>query len=136
MTHFFLDTDILLDFLGKREPFAKHAAGIFIGAFRKKYSLYTSSNSITTAYYILCKDLAEKKARSLVEELVEHINIIPVTDRILVSAFRSSFADFEDAVQHFAALTNERIEFIVTRNIRDYRHSQVKVIGPEQAKLI
>ncbi len=132
MHHIFIDTDIILDFLGDRKPFAKFAVEIFIKADKKEIILYTSNNSITTSYYLLCKLTDEKKARSLLFGIMEYINIIPVTDKILKLAIKSDFKDFEDAVQHYCALTIDNIEFIITRNLNDYKKSQIPVIGPEQ----
>jgi predicted nucleic acid-binding protein len=132
MKHFFLDTDVILDFLGRRHPFALHARMIFIKAEHKEVKLYTSGNSITTIYYLLSKLANEKIARSLTCELMEYVHIVPVTDKILKLAFNSNFKDFEDAVQFFCALTVEDVDCIVTRNIRDYKKSSVPVLSSEQ----
>lgn len=65
MKNIFLDTDILIDFLGDRKPFSRFALAIFLNAYHKKIRVYTSGNSITTAYYILGKQTTEKHAVSL-----------------------------------------------------------------------
>ncbi len=132
MTDIFLDTDIIIDFLGDRRPFSKFAAQIFVGAHNGKFRLHTSSNSVTTAYYILSKNVDDKKARSLITDLLDFIQVIPVTEKILRHALNSDFSDFEDAVQHYSALTIDKIKFIITRNLRDYKKSQIKAISPEQ----
>lgn len=131
MTELFLDTDIILDFLGNRKPFAGFAMRIFEGAHQGKFHLHTSVNSITTTYYILCKSVKERKARILISDLLEYIHVIPVDEKILKHALRSGFTDFEDAVQHECALTVSGTKYIVTRNLRDYKKSRIKAIGPE-----
>ena len=131
MTNLFLDTDIILDFLGDRRPFSRYAVRIFAGVHAGEYTVYTSGNSITTAYYILCKTTDEKVARALITDLLDYIKVIPVTESILRKAMISDFADFEDAVQHESAITVSQIQFIITRNLRDYKKSRVKAIGPE-----
>lgn len=132
MTDLFLDTDVILDFLGDRRPFSRFAARIFKDAHAGKFQLFTSANSINTAYYILCKSVEDKKSRLLISELLEFIKVIPVTDRILNHALKSHFTDFEDAVQHESAISVHSIKFIVTRNLRDYKKGRIKAIGPEQ----
>ena len=132
MKHLFIDTDVILDFVGDRKPFSVHASKIFVEAHKGKFKLYASGNSITTVYYILCKSVDEKKARTLVLGLLGYLEIIPVSDTILVSAFNSGFKDFEDGVQHYCAVTNKRITQIVTRNIRDYKKSKISVVSSEQ----
>lgn len=132
MKAIFLDTDIILDFLGNRKPFSKAAAEIFIRAHQGEFKLYTSSNSITTAYYILCKSVDNKLARSLITDLLDYVNVIPVTEKILKLALNSEFADFEDSVQHQSALTISKMTCIVTRNLKDYKKSQIKAISADQ----
>ena len=132
MTDIFLDTDIILDFLGDRKPFSKFAVQIFLGMHNGQFRLYTSSNSVTTAYYILCKNVDDKKARSLITDLLDYLQVIPVTEKILRNALNSDFNDFEDGVQHHSALTVDKMKFIITRNLRDYKKSQIKAISPDQ----
>lgn len=129
--HIFVDTDVILDFLGNRKPFSKSALRLFVLAEQKKITLYTSSNSITTAYYLLCKATTETQARDLISGLMDIIHIIPVSSKILSQAIKSNFNDFEDAVQHYAALTIDEIKLIITRNIKDYSKSKIPVAGPE-----
>ncbi|MEX2231252.1 MAG: PIN domain-containing protein [Cyclobacteriaceae bacterium] len=135
MKNIFLDTDILIDFLGDRKPFSRFSLTIFLNAYNKKITVYTSGNSITTAYYILSKQTTEKHARELIVGLMHQITIIPVTENILQNAFSSNFADVEDAVQFFSALTVSDMYCIVTRNIRDYRKSTIPVFSSEELLL-
>lgn len=128
----FVDTDILLDFLGDRRPYSKFALALFREADQNDLKLCISANSITTAYYILTKLSTEKKARALITELLEILLIVPVDKGILKLAFSSEFKDVEDSVQHYSALASGNIEFIVTRNLRDYRLSLLPVVGPEE----
>jgi hypothetical protein len=46
-------------------------------------------------------------------------------------ALSSSHQDFEDSIQIFTAL-NGNIDYIVTRNIKDFQKSPVKVNTPDQ----
>jgi len=131
ITHIFVDTDVILDFLGNRKPFSKSALRIFLLAEQKQLILHTSSNSITTAYYLLCKVTTDAQARELISGLLDIIRIIPVTHKVLTQATQSDFKDFEDAVQHFSALTIDEINLIVTRNLKDYSKSKIPVSGPE-----
>jgi predicted nucleic acid-binding protein len=128
----FLDTDVILDFLGDRKPFSKHAATIFSLAYRKQLQLFTSSNSITTTYYLLSKIASEKQSRRLVMGLLKYMSVVPVTEKILIEALNSLFRDFEDGVQHFSALSHPELKVIVTRNLRDYSKSTLQVKSPEE----
>lgn len=131
----FLDTDILLDFLGDRKPFSKFALAIFVRALHKDFEIYTSSNSITIAYYILAKKVPEKQARKLILGVMQRLHIISVTNTILRNAFSSEFKDVEDAVQFYSALTVENIDCIITRNLKDYAKSTLPVFSSEEYQL-
>lgn len=135
MKNIFLDTDILIDFLGDRKPFSRFALTIFLNAYNKKITAYTSGNSITTAYYILGKQTTEKHARELVINLMDQISVIPVTEDILKNAFSSNFTDVEDAIQFFSALTISDMYCIVTRNIKDYKKRTIPVFSSEELLL-
>lgn len=135
MKNIFLDTDILIDFIGDRKPFSRFALTIFVNAYNKKIKVYTSGNSITTAYYILGKQTTEKHARELIIDLMNQITIIPVTENILKNAFSSNFTDVEDAVQYFSALTITNMYGIVTRNIKNYKKSTIPVFSSEELLL-
>lgn len=127
MEHYFVDTDVIIDFLGNRKPFSANASSLFLKAQNKEVKLYTSSNSITTAYYILCKSLEEAKVRALIPLFLKYIQVIPVSERNLVDASNSEIKDFEDAVQHSCALNETKVSCIITRNLKDYKKSKLKV---------
>lgn len=78
----FLDTNIIIDFLGNREPFGKFAKKLFAKGYNGEVELWTSDNSITTTYYILAKIEGEAKARRLISKLLDKIEVQPVTKTI------------------------------------------------------
>jgi hypothetical protein len=45
-------------------------------------------------------------------------------------AIASEFADFEDAIQYYTAVEH-KIPVLITRNVRDYRKSEIQVMRPE-----
>jgi predicted nucleic acid-binding protein len=47
------------------------------------------------------------------------------------NSIRSKFSDFEDALQYFAAKDIKGIDFIITRNDRDFKHSEIPVLSPK-----
>ena len=132
MKHFFLDTNIILDFLGNRVPFAKPALKIFTKGLKKEWQLWTSSNSVTTAYYILEKELERDTAKEKISQLLNYIYIHPIQKKDLQTSLVSQFKDFEDGVQHFCALSHGKIDGIITRNKKDFKHSQLPVYAPEE----
>lgn len=132
MKVYFLDTNIILDFLGNRKPFGKYALRIFNYGRKKEWQLWTSSNSITTAYYILEKAIGRESAKEKIGALLKYISVQPIQKEDLLAAVVSKFKDFEDGVQHSCALTHGKIDAIITRNTKDFKASQIPVFGPEE----
>lgn len=132
MKRYFLDTNILLDFLGDRKPFGKYALRVFDQARRKEWELWTSDNAITTTYYVMEKEVGEEVARNKLGLLLKYLEIQAVGKPELQAALIAPFPDYEDAVQHACALGIERLNGIITRNRRDFKHSQLPVFGPEE----
>lgn len=133
MKHFFLDTNVILDFLAQRKPFVLPAADLFQLAEREKVVLYVSSLSFSHALYLLRKSVGSATARTLLLDLSEIVTIAAVDSAHVNEALRSSFADFEDAIQYFAARSIPAITHVVTRDLKGFAAGQLPVITPPEA---
>jgi predicted nucleic acid-binding protein len=128
---YFLDSDVILDYLLRREPFNVPAREIFGFAFNKEIQIYFSSLTVANIHYLLRKHYGNEGALDKITELASFCKILPVSEREIFAAMKSGFSDFEDAIQHFTAIQNPEIEGIITRNPSDYRKSQLPVFTPE-----
>jgi predicted nucleic acid-binding protein len=131
MKKIFLDTNILVDLIADRKPFSKFAIEIFQSAESKKVQLFTSSHSIATTYYLLKKHVDDKALRSILLGLFDFLSVIPVDIEVLSKGLRSKQKDFENAVQIFCATSIEKMDCIVTRNIKDFKGSVIPVFAPD-----
>jgi predicted nucleic acid-binding protein len=132
MIKVFLDTNILVDLIADRKPFSKHAIEIFKSAEERKTELFTSSHSIATAHYLLKKYVEEKDLRDILSSLLEYLDVIPVDLDVLKKGLRSNHKDFEDAIQIICASSITGIDFIVTRNTKDFKTSNTAVLTPDE----
>lgn len=128
---YFLDSDVILDFILKRTPFSQSAKEIFDLAFNDDIQVFYSALTVSNIHYLLRKQYGNEGAIQKIEELVSFCKILPVTEKEIFSAMKSGFSDFEDAIQHFTALQDQQIEGIITRNTVDYRKSQLPIFSPE-----
>jgi hypothetical protein len=62
---------------------------------------------------------------------MQFIDLSAINKEAVLAALDSGFNDFEDALQHFSALKEKAISAIITRNIKDYRKSNLSVMTPE-----
>ena len=132
MKNVFIDTNILIDLLANREPFSKFAIEIFDKAEKNKVKLYTSSHAYATTYYLLKKHLKEAELRVILISLLDFISIIAVDLPVIRRSLLSDHKDFEDAIQIFAANTIKSLDFIVTRNVKDFKNAGVAVVPPDE----
>jgi len=132
MKSVFVDTNILIDLLTDRPPFSKFAIELFDLAEKRKVKLFTSSHSYATTHYLLKKYIEESALREILLTLLDFIEIISVDVVIIKKSLLSKHKDFEDAIQIFAANTINNLEFIVTRNLKDFKNAGVIVLPPDE----
>lgn len=127
----FLDTNIIIDLLGQREPFYEHAAKIATLADKGHIQIVVSALSYSTVYYVLSRF----ENKELVKEKISKFKIITktsdLTDIIIDKSLLSNFEDFEDALQYYCAL-EENCNIIITRNIKDFKKSNISILTPEE----
>ena len=133
MKHIFLDTNIVIDFLADRKPFSLYAAKLFNFSLLGKAKIYISAVSYNNIYYILRQSLSSTETIKLLDELSEMTEITDVTKIIIKKSLKSDFKDFEDAIQYNCALTLTKVDFIVTRDTKDFKKSSLSVMTPEEA---
>lgn len=130
MQKIFLDTNIVIDFLGEREGFYKPAAKIMTLADQKKIKILTSPSSISNIYYLLSKYENTKIALDKIRKFKVLCSISMMDDEVVEKAINSDFKDFEDAMQYFSALASN-CDLIVTRNEKDFKNAMIPVINGE-----
>ncbi|WP_372948814.1 type II toxin-antitoxin system VapC family toxin [Mariniphaga sp.] len=126
----FIDSDVVIDFFTDREPHANPASELFDLREKGKVILFLSALSINNIYYIVRKFLGHTKALEVIETLTEMTEIIGTTKKEVIQALKNDFKDFEDSVQYSSALTISGLDAIITRNIKDYRNSEIAVMKP------
>lgn len=126
----FIDSDVIIDFFTDREPYANPASELFELGEKGDVVLYVSAVSINNIYYIVRKFLGHKKTLEIMETLTEMAEIIGTTKQEVIQALKNDFKDFEDSIQYSSALTIKDIDAIITRNIKDYKNSQIAVMTP------
>lgn len=127
----FVDTDIVLDLLGNREPFYRHAAELFSIADRSEITIFVSSLSFSNLNYILSKQYSSIQARKILMKFKTLVTVLSVSDKVVELALSSDFKDFEDALQYFTALEND-VNILLTRNLKDYRTVEIPIMTAEQ----
>jgi len=126
-----IDTNIVLDWILKRQPFHQEASQIIDLCMCGKHHGYLAAHSILNVFYIIRKDLCVEERKDLTRLLCNKFEIIGIECRqILKSLDIFNFKDIEDSLQIQCAI-EENLDFIITRNIKDFQYSRVKALLPE-----
>ena len=127
----FLDTNVMLDFLGERDPFYMSAAKIATLADKRKLKIVVSAISYTTISYFLTKYDGLEKMKTKLRKFKVISEICELDALIIEKGLNSDFPDFEDSLQYYSALRTE-CDIIITRNGKDFKKSQIPVMTPDE----
>ena len=130
MNKVFLDSDVLLDFLLNREQ-ANYVATIIENSLQTNLQLFTSPVSITNIYYIVGRLENKNQANLKTNKLLQLVRVETLGQNVIDMASKSKFKDFDDAVQNFCA-TLAGHQFLVTRNTKDFKHSDLAIMTPKE----
>jgi Predicted nucleic acid-binding protein, contains PIN domain len=124
------DTNVVMDVLAERVPFADASTEAMGLAIRKRLRVAITANTVTDLYFLLRKHFRDRdKTKSALETLVKSVLVLDTTREHCLLAFQSPVRDFEDAVLVEAA-RSWQADFIVTRNGDDFTASRLDVITP------
>lgn len=123
------DTNVLIDFLLDRAPFADAATDLLSRADRGEIQGIACANSFTTIFYLAQKAVGRGEARRHVSALLSILEVAPVNRTTLQHAADSGLADYEDAVIVEAGL-QANADCIVTRNESDFAKSAIPAHSP------
>jgi predicted nucleic acid-binding protein len=118
------DTNVLLDVVLERIPWASEAALLLDAVERGKAKGYVASHSITTLYYVIARARTRQIAATAVSDLLRLLTAVPLETADFHHALVLALEDFEDAVQAVACL-KVGADYLVTRNERDFVHAPV-----------
>ena len=125
------DTNVILDVLMDRKPFSEHAAYLMSEVERSEISGLLCATTVTTIHYLLSKHLDKKTTLKSIRSILSLFDIASVNRVVIENALKSNFSDFEDAVLHESA-RHAGAQYIVTRNITDFKKSQIPVYTPTE----
>jgi predicted nucleic acid-binding protein len=126
-----IDTNVILDALMHREPWADAAGELLLAVAEEKAEGFVTASSFTDLYYILRKHTKDdEQTRQTLLGLLAVISVLDVNGSDCEKAFELPLGDYEDALQASCA-KRHRVDRIVTRNEKHYEGSPVKIALPK-----
>ncbi len=127
----FIDTNIVLDLLARRDPFYLPAAKLATLADYKKVELVTSPLTVATVNYLLTKYENARSAKEKIGKFLSLCQVCTMDEQTVEKAMHLEFSDFEDGLQYISALS-ANCNILITRNIKDYKKAAIPVMTAEE----
>ncbi len=131
-----IDTNIIVDVLQNRQPWASDGQEIFIAAANRKFEGFITAKEVTDIHYFIRKNFrghynADRQARQVISKLFSLFGILDTSATDYKKAVLSECPDYEDAVMIETAIRTG-MDCIITRNTADYSRSPVKIFSPSE----
>ena len=130
MEKIFVDANIVMDLLEKREEFYQEAQELFTLSDKKNVKLYVSALTLANIHFLLYKHL-KMEARKALAKFKVLVDVLAVDDKIIDLALTSDLKDFEDAIQYYTAIENE-MDIIITRNKKDFKNIDLPILNAKE----
>lgn len=126
----YVDINVILDLMLKREPNWNHIAELFQYAKRGKIRLFTSPISFDTLYYILKRSgLSDQVSRRKLKMLLHFVGPTSINKAIIQDALSDKYRDFEDGI-HIRCAEVAELDIIVTSNTKDFKAATIGTYDP------
>lgn len=126
-----MDLNLLADLFQERDPYWKESSSVLEAILSSQVEGLVPSHGITTLYYSIRKVVNRNTAEEAVDWMLDRFGVLAADEETFRNARKLSMNDFEDAV---VAVQAEKAgcDFIITRNVTDYRNAPVKAITPRE----
>jgi len=126
----FLDTNILLDVLLSREPFAAVSGELWTLAEQRKITGFISAISVTNIYYLISKFKNRQVAQKAVRLLLAVFTVVACDEKILTQAADGGSRDYEDGVQIYSALRCGAL-CLISRDATHFPKTALPILSPQ-----
>jgi len=110
----FLDANVLLDFLLKRNHY-KDARDIMRLVIEGKVNAYITPAIVLIVGYWIAKAYGSEKAKQLLLSLLDNVRAIDISHELTLLALNSKIDDIEDALQYYTAIHNQ-LDYFISRD--------------------
>lgn len=126
----FLDTNVILDILMKREPFFQASYDAVKRCLNNKDRIYFSATAVTDIFYLLRKATGNRNtALQALDSLLHLVEVADTRASDIQKALHSEVNDFEDAVLVEVARAYAA-DVIISRNVKDFTKATLSVQSP------
>ena len=127
-----IDTNVLLDVIARREPYVIFSEKVIDLCRQEIINGAIAGHSVLNSMYVLRKNFTLEERKEIFLSLCEFLYVESVDFGKIIQALKDDdFSDFEDCLQMQCALSL-RVDYIVTRNVKDFAASEIPAVTPEE----
>ena len=127
----FVDTNVLVDVLARREPFYQDSAYVWTLAEQGRVAGFVSVISFNNIYYVVRRLRTRRVANRMMVLLRDTFTPVALDKQILDQAIDAGLSDLEDAIQYFSAV-RVGADCIISRDVRVFPKSDLLVLTPQE----
>ena len=131
MDRILVDTNIILDWLGKREPYFRFAQEVFKRGEESNIEIFVSTMSFISTEYILRKQIGKEKAKQALSAMRTFCKVATSGNKEIDLSLASSFRDFADAFQYYSAVSND-CTVLLTRDSKGFKLAKIAIMSAEE----
>jgi predicted nucleic acid-binding protein len=133
LTKLFVDTNIFANWL-IADNTSHYESSLLIKSCLMGYVAgFVSSYSLTDLFYITRKHFSVEERRLFLQLILSRFNVVEESSDMFSAVLADpNCKDLEDGLQMECA-ARERVDFIVTENIKDFKFSRVKALSAKDA---
>jgi predicted nucleic acid-binding protein len=127
----FLETNVMLDFLGERIPCYDSIARVISFLESNKFTIIVSPISYAIVSYFLSKSEGDRIAVEKLRKFKVISDVCIIDEQTIEKGLNSDFSDFEDALQFYNAV-EFNCDIILIRNAKDFKKATLPVMSPDE----
>lgn len=127
----FLDTNVLLDFVGQRAPFFAASEELVVRCDLLGIGLFVAPHSLATIFYLIERQAGRSAAWSAIRRILDGATVARLGDAEAHAALGFGVNDYEDALQMAAAQACSA-DWLITRDPRGFPGSPVPILSPDE----
>lgn len=131
MDRVLIDSDVILDSFFDRKPFVEFSSIILSLCESGHIKGFLTPLIYSNVYYILRQTAKHDKVIEKLKQLLKITDVLQLDRSVVENALNSRFKDFEYSLQNSSAVNSGNIDLILTRNLKDYKNSELGVFSPE-----
>ena len=127
----FIDTNVLIDFIARRELFYQDAASLINLGIRGEIELYSTPLTYATCVFVSQKVLGYDGVIKALQVIDNYVKVTTMDSRQCHHALFSKTPDFEDMLQ-FESAYAAGCDVIATRNKKHFPQDVIQVLSPDE----